>query len=167
MKFKGFLDDQEHDIEVRPIEGGFEVVIGDTTHRIDAAECEGHFYSLIRDGVSYDVSVRALERGERVVRHGGYQRSVRLVDPLEAAAAGGPHGSGVAEVKAVMPGRVVKLLVEEGAEVKAGEGLIVLEAMKMENEVAAPQDGRVGQLLVSAGQTLESGDLIAVVEAGE
>ena len=164
MKFKGFIDDQEHDIEVRPIEGGFEVLIGEVSHRVDAAECEGHTYSLIRDGVSYDVSVRELERGERVVRHGGFQRLVRLVDPLEAAAEGGLQGSGPAEVRAVMPGRVVKVLVEEGADVSAGQGLIVLEAMKMENEVPAPREGRVSRLSVRPGQTLESGDPIAVVE---
>jgi biotin carboxyl carrier protein len=67
-------------------------------------------------------------------------------------------------IEAVMPGRVVRLLVEEGQEVEAGQGVLVLEAMKMENEVAAPRAGTVSTVKVAQGETVETGQLLAVVE---
>ena len=63
-----------------------------------------------------------------------------------------------------MPGKVVAILVEPGAAVARGQGLLVIEAMKMENEVAAPRDGTVQEIRVQPGQTVEAGELLAVVE---
>ena len=80
---------------------------------------------------------------------------------------------GVAEVRAIMPGRVVSVSVAVGDTVKAGQELLVVEAMKMQNELRAPRAGIVERLAVAAGQTIELGDLLAVLgpsrpgEAGE
>jgi pyruvate carboxylase subunit B len=63
-----------------------------------------------------------------------------------------------------MPGKVVTVLVEEGAEVRAGAGLMVVEAMKMQNEIKAPKDGIVRKLAVSKGSAVSAGDLLATVE---
>ena len=63
-----------------------------------------------------------------------------------------------------MPGRVVEVLVEEGARVEAGQGLIVLEAMKMENEIQAEHEGVVKQVFVTAGQAVEGGDPLFELE---
>ena len=74
------------------------------------------------------------------------------------ASAGREMSSADAEkVKAMMPGRVVRVLVAKGDAVRKGAGLLILEAMKMENEIAAPADGTVDELFVEAGQTVESG----------
>jgi biotin carboxyl carrier protein len=62
-----------------------------------------------------------------------------------------------------MPGRVVRLLVAPGADVESGQGLVVVEAMKMENEVRAPRGGRVLEVTVREGQAVEAGALLAVV----
>jgi multidrug efflux pump subunit AcrA (membrane-fusion protein) len=72
------------------------------------------------------------------------------------------HG-GVAEVRAIMPGRVVSVSVAVGDQVAAGQELLVVEAMKMQNELRAPREGRVERLAVAAGQTIELGDLLAVL----
>jgi biotin carboxyl carrier protein len=164
MKLKAFLGDDEHDVEVREVEGGYVVVVDGTPHEIDTVACEASFYSLLRDGVSFEVSVREQERDTLLVRHGGYGRSVRIVDPLAAAAGDRLADVGGAEIQAVMPGRVVKVLVEEGATVEEGQGLLVLEAMKMENEVPAPRAGTVAGLHVTAGQAVESGETLIVIE---
>src|SRR5207302_65535 len=68
------------------------------------------------------------------------------------------------EVRAAMPGKVVAVLIEAGAAVTRGQGLLVIEAMKMENEVVAPRDGTVQEIRVQPGQAVEAGELLAVVE---
>jgi pyruvate carboxylase subunit B len=164
MKFKAFVGEEERDVEVHPVEGGYEVTVDGTLHRVDAARAEGSYRSLIVENRSYFVSVDAGERDEYEVRHGGSKRTLRIVDPLAAAAEGPLEGGGRAEVRAVMPGRVVKLLVEEGAEVERGQGLMVVEAMKMENELEAPRDGTITTIDVEPGQAVESGALLIVIE---
>lgn len=164
MKFRGILDGREQEIEIEPIEGGYVVTVDGTTHTVDCANLEASFYSLIIEGRSYEISVRELGPDEYAVRHGGYRRTVRLVDPMAAVAGAHLVQSGTISVNAIMPGRVVKVLVEEGDEVEESQGLIVLEAMKMENEVGAPRRGVVKSLFVQPGQKLETGDKIAVVE---
>jgi biotin carboxyl carrier protein len=79
----------------------------------------------------------------------------------EAAAAG---GAAVQRIGAPMPGKVVRVLVKAGDEVKVRQGLVVVEAMKMENEVRATRDGRVSELLVVEGQSVEAGATLVVVE---
>lgn len=92
---------------------------------------------------------------------------VTVVDPLtfKAQEALGASGrSGPHRVNAYMPGRVISLLVQEGDEVEDGQGILVLEAMKMENEIAAESSGVVRKLLVEAGQAVDSGDALFEIE---
>lgn len=99
-----------------------------------------------RDGNTHEISL------------GGATVTVDIIDPLTAKRRGREDeigSSGV--VKALMPGRVVRVLVAKGEVVRKGAGLLILEAMKMENEIAAPADGTVDELFVEAGQTVESG----------
>ena len=92
---------------------------------------------------------------------------VEVLDPLahlarQAGAAAGARGK--ERVSAQMPGRVVALLAAEGDEVKAGQGVVVLEAMKMENEILADRDGVVRKLFVAEGQPVESGEPLFELE---
>jgi biotin carboxyl carrier protein len=73
------------------------------------------------------------------------------------------HDGGVVEVRAIMPGRVVSVSVAVGDRVTVGQELLVVEAMKMQNELRAPREGSVERLAVAAGQTIELGDLLAVL----
>ncbi|WP_457750853.1 biotin/lipoyl-containing protein, partial [Thermococcus sp.] len=73
-----------------------------------------------------------------------------------------PAGEGV--VTAPMPGKILRILVKEGDEVKTGQGLLVLEAMKMENEVSSPKDGIVKRILVTEGDTVDSGQALIELE---
>ena len=72
-------------------------------------------------------------------------------------------GSGPAQIVAPMPGKVVRVLVTAGQSVQAGEGIVVVEAMKMENELRAPRAGVVKQVMARPGQSVESGSVLAVV----
>ncbi len=89
---------------------------------------------------------------------------VSLADPRDKAIASAKAGAkGPVELRAQMPGKIIKLLAETGASVKAGEGLLVVEAMKMQNEVKSPKDGTVGKIYVLEGGTVSAGDLLMVV----
>jgi biotin carboxyl carrier protein len=77
---------------------------------------------------------------------------------------GAAQAAGTQQVLAPMPGKVVKILVKAGDEVKARQGLVVIEAMKMENELRSPKDGRVSDVLVTEGAPVEAGRLLVIVE---
>jgi biotin carboxyl carrier protein len=83
---------------------------------------------------------------------------------IQSLVGAGKIQKGGGAVKAPMPGLVVKVLVEPGAAVSAGQGLVVLEAMKMENEIGAPRAGRVAEIAVHTGQTVESGARLLILE---
>jgi len=102
----------------------------------------------------------------RLVRAGWSLHQLEVVDPRRLRGAGSTAAAagGRAEIAAPMPGRVVSVLREAGHDVEAGEGLVVLEAMKMENELRSPITGTVAKLDVKPGQSVGTGQLIAIVE---
>ena len=79
-------------------------------------------------------------------------------------AGGGAAGAGPQRVTSPMPGKVVRVLVKPGDEVKARQGLVVVEAMKMENELRAARDGRVREVSVAEGQSVDAGTVLLIVE---
>ena len=74
------------------------------------------------------------------------------------------QSSGGEEIKAFAPGNILKIMVETGQEVKKGDTLLIMEAMKMESPVSAPCDGKIGSIAVSAGATVQTGELLLVIE---
>jgi len=92
---------------------------------------------------------------------------VRLADPLRAADAPVAALTGPLEVRAVMPGKVVAILAAEGTAVEAGQGLLVIEAMKMENEIGAPRSGRVAAIRAKPGEAVEAGAVLVVLDPPE
>ncbi len=95
----------------------------------------------------------------------GRHYEVGLTDPLrrDLAAAGAP-AEGRIDVRSVMPGKIVAVLVKQGERVQAGQGLVVVEAMKMENEIAAPREGMVARMKVTKGEAVEAGALLVSLE---
>lgn len=114
-------------------------------------EVDGRTESLamVRDGRGWRVQVRGRVRVVEVVD----ERTRRLRELAAGGAKSGPSGV----VKAPMPGMILRLQVERGQRIKTGGGLLVLEAMKMENEIRAPRDGVVTQIYVEAGSVVEKG----------
>jgi len=124
----------------------------------------GHLLVLL-EGRGFDITCWQ-DSGDLHLDLGGPPLTVTILDPLRPAAGGetdGP-GAGRREVRAAMPGKVVAVKVKEGDEVSQGQGVIVLEAMKMENEVPSPGPGRIVALEVVPGQTVERGTLLFSVE---
>jgi biotin carboxyl carrier protein len=155
-------------VRVRRHDGGYEVTVGERTYQVDAALTPAGVHSLRIDGAQHEVSVRPQETGDDWTvtgRHG--TAAVSVTDPLSHLAAqsrGGKAGKRQLKVAAYMPGRVVAVLVAEGAAVTTGQGIIVLEAMKMENEIRAEHDGTVVKIFVQPGQAVDQGNPLFELE---
>jgi acetyl/propionyl-CoA carboxylase alpha subunit len=102
--------------------------------------------------------------GELLVGLEGRTIKVTVNGRRSAHADAGAHGHGQVTIAAPMPGRVVRVLVAAGDEVAARQGVVVVEAMKMENELKAPRAGRVKEVSVTAGTSVEAGRILAVIE---
>jgi biotin carboxyl carrier protein len=127
-------------------------------------EVEPGIYSVLLDSRSYEARVVPGPDGFYLDLEG--RRSVVEVRDPRSIAAGGRHGMGEGRqtVSAPMPGKVVRVLVKEGDLVEAGAGLIVVEAMKMQNELKAPKSGAVVQLKAVVGATVGMGELLVAIE---
>ncbi len=127
-------------------------------------ECEPGIFSILIDGRSYEAKV--VPDGEGFyVDLAGHRSRIEVRDPraMTRRASTGV-GEGKQSVTAPMPGKVVRILVVEGDFVEAGAGIVVVEAMKMQNEMKAPRAGTVAQVLVREGDTVGAGDTLAVIE---
>ncbi|PSQ95587.1 MAG: acetyl-CoA carboxylase biotin carboxyl carrier protein subunit [Bacteroidetes bacterium SW_9_63_38] len=124
------------------------------------------YMSLIVDGQSLPVSVEALGGGRMEVTIAGRRTEVQVKDERDllvdafGLAGEGPAGG---QVRAPMPGLVLDLLVEKGETVEAEQGLLVLEAMKMENELSAPSGGVVETVHVESGAAVDKNDLLITI----
>jgi biotin carboxyl carrier protein len=125
---------------------------------------DGHL-SLLIDGRSYDVLLQR-DGDDVLVRVASEDYRARVIDTRRgrrAARAEDEIEGGIASLKAPMPGLVVSVNVEEGQEIKTGEGIVVVEAMKMQNELRAPRDGVVEKILVKPGAPVNGGDELVVI----
>ncbi|HEX2122839.1 MAG TPA: biotin/lipoyl-containing protein [Thermoanaerobaculia bacterium] len=158
MKFIAREGGRELDVEVLRHGSGYRVRIGDRWLEADLVSIGRFLRSLrLEDGTQVSLAHHR-EGNTHEISLGGSTVLVEIVDPLAARRRRREDevaGGGV--VKALMPGRVVRVLVAKGESVRKGAGLLILEAMKMENEIQAPADGVVDEVFVEAGQTVESG----------
>ena len=127
---------------------------------VDILEVEPGVYSVIVDGASYEVRVSG---GEILIN--GHSYPLELHDPRQWKRPGSGAGiQGRAAIVAPMPGKIIRVLVAEGDPVEAGQGILVVEAMKMQNELKAPRAGRVTSIAVKAGDGVNAGAVLATVE---
>ena len=119
------------------------------------------YYNITVNGVAYSVSVEETAAGVAPVAAPVAAPAAPKAAPAPAAAPKAAAGAaGAVTVKAPMPGNILDVKVAAGASVKAGDVLVILEAMKMENEIVAPQDGTVASINVNKGDTVNSGDVL-------
>ena len=164
MKLTAKEGDVEREVEVERHGTGYRVRIGDRWMDVDLANVGNYVRSLrMEDGTQFSL-VHHRDGSMHEITLGGATLHVEIIDPSAARRRGhDDHLGASGTVKALMPGRVVRVLVEKGDAVKKGTGLLILEAMKMENEIQAPADGTVDDIFVNAGQTVEAGtDLVHI-----
>ena len=166
-------------VSVSPSGGGLAVTVGGRTWQVDAARIDGHLLSLlIRDvspksdiegaiqpGSAHEVAIWPGRRpGQLMVAVGAAVIAVTLNGRRRRADNQGTGGGGVKRVVAPMPGKIVRLLVKPGDVVHARQPLVVVEAMKMENELRAGGDGTVAEVRVKEGASVDAGALLVVIE---
>jgi biotin carboxyl carrier protein len=130
----------------------------------DAVKVAAETYSILLGGQAFEVRVHAAGDGLRI-QAGGQEFAAAIVDPRQWQ---GRHGHAVEvegrlQILAPMPGKIVRVLVKQGERVQAGQGIVVVEAMKMQNEVRSRKTGIVERLLVTEGKTVNAGEVVAVV----
>jgi biotin carboxyl carrier protein len=129
----------------------WQIDTGDGPRRASVIEVEPGLYSVILDGRSWEIRLSDVD--------------VTIEDPREPRKSGAMAGlEGRQTIAAPMPGKVVRVLVSEGDTVERGQGIVVIEAMKMQNELKSPKAGRVTSIQAGDGAAVAAGEILAVVE---
>jgi biotin carboxyl carrier protein len=170
MKFEVHLQSAAGGAKTRIVElertgASYTVKIDGEPVNADAAQIAPNTISVLLDGQAFEVHVTPSLDGTVKLQSGPHEFTAELRDPR--AWQGRKHGATEAEgrqqILAPMPGKVIRLLVNAGDQVEAGQGLVVVEAMKMQNEIRSPKTGRVERLQVKEGQAVNAGEVLCVV----
>ena len=167
MKLKAQIGDREEELLIKLGELRISAEIGNRVYELEVREIEPECYLFFFHQNVHEcrVSERAAEKVFDVSIR-GRSHAVTIVDPkrLRSGQNSDRHHHGVAEIRAQMPGKVVRVQTEAGKSVEKGAGVIVVEAMKMQNEMKSPRDGMIVSINVQAGDTVNAGDVLAVIE---
>ncbi len=168
MKYKAQLSDSEHAISLDIAGESATADIDGRRYEIELRQLSGGEYLLNSGSDVYKCRVEGKHNSHNsfavILRGTSYH--ITIIDPkrLRSARSAAGHDHGTAEIISPMPGKVVRVLVAAGATVEAGAGIIVVEAMKMQNEMKAPKAGVVVSVNAEAGATVNAGDVLAVIE---
>jgi biotin carboxyl carrier protein len=165
MKYVASVNDESRAVEVSGRDGRYRVTFGDQVWEVDARLTAQGIYSLLVDGVSYVADVVDRDGACVVdVRGESYEiiveEQTRHIIRTRGGAAGGARGR---TLTAPLPGKITRVAVRAGDVVQAGDTLVVIEAMKMENEFKAGVAGTVAEVRVAPGQAVNAGDVLVVI----
>ena len=162
MRLTVSVNGASYGLEIEPAESGWRCLLDGREIPVDVAQVAAHRLSILLNGRSYDVICGS----DDAITVGEHRYLVSATDPRSwrsrhqsAAGAQGPQ-----KLTSSMPGKVVRVLTASGSQVVAGQGIVVVEAMKMQNEVRAPRDGTVSTILVREGSNVNAGEVLAIVE---
>ena len=166
MKYEVFLGGKTRVVELSQREGAWAVTLDGKTLDASAVEVAPNTFSILLNSQSHQVRVAPRADGTLTVHTGLTEYQAEVSDPRSWR--GRRHGAleaeGRQQIAAPMPGKLVRVLVKQGDTVEAGQGLLVVEAMKMQNEIRSPKSGRVEKLLVKEGQAVNAGEVLVWVE---
>jgi len=163
VKISAKAGSQVYELLIERDNGEYAITVDGERHLVDARKLEGNFYTIVTGNRSYEVSVEPATDGY-LVRHGAADQLVQFHDSARGARDAARVPDGPLEIISEMPGKVARLLVAEGDEVEEGQAVIVVEAMKMENEISTAKAGTVKQVGFSAGDSVEGGAVLMVVD---
>jgi biotin carboxyl carrier protein len=169
MRYVALLNGEEHQVEIVEVSPNrFQLTIDGRTLEVDARAVQDTTLSLLHDNSAYNIESEVNPAGGETVLVRGHQVTVEVLDlrsmQLRRAQEVATGPAGPAEIAAPMPGKVVAVLVKDGEQVEEGQGLVVVEAMKMENELRSPRAGVVKNLSVEEGAAVDGGVALCVVE---
>ena len=165
MKYKVCISGKSYAVELEHKADGWQARLDGEAMAADVVETLPDTFSVLFSGQSHQVCVTPSSGGQLQLQTGGLEFTAEVIDPRSWS--GRRHGAAEAEgrqqIVAPMPGKVVRLLVKAGDAVEAGQGLLVVEAMKMQNEIRSPKSGSVERVLVAEGQAVNAGEVLCVV----
>jgi len=170
MKFEiqltGAKGKRKHVVELKRTGDVSAVSLDGQTLDADAVQIAPNVVSVMLGGQFFELHISRSTDGTMKLRCGAHEYIADIIDPR--AWRGRKHGAveveGRQQILAPMPGKVVRVITKVGDSVEAGQGLLVVEAMKMQNEIRSPKSGIVGRLLVKEGQNVNAGEVLAWVE---
>jgi biotin carboxyl carrier protein len=165
MVYEVTVDGKPHRLELTRAEGGWECHLDGREIKVDAVVTRRDVLSMLVDGHSYEIK-REQTPTDLHMWVGSARYAVELRDPrsLQARRNAAGDEKGPKKLVAPMPGRIVRVLVGEKSDVEAGQGIVVVEAMKMQNEIKSPKKGTVQRILAVPGAAVNAGDVLAIVE---
>jgi biotin carboxyl carrier protein len=167
MKLHAATADFQTKIQITEDDGRVFAELDGRAYELDAHESADGFL-LTYNGSVFNCRVEGKPKSGNPIEVivGTTRYAVTLTDPrrLSSAASASAHNDDAVRIVAPMPGKVVRVMVEAGAKVAAGDGIIVVEAMKMQNEIKAPKAGTVIALNIQTGVTVNGGDVLAIIE---
>jgi biotin carboxyl carrier protein len=166
MKFEVLINTSRRIVELERDANKWRVSLDGEPADADVAEIARNIFSVLLDGKSYEIRVTSNPSGTLTLQTGRHEFTAEVIDPR--AWRGRRHGAleaeGRQQILAPMPGKIVRVLVQAGEKVQAGQGLLVVEAMKMQNEIRSPKSGTVERLLVKEGQPVNAGEILAWID---
>jgi biotin carboxyl carrier protein len=164
MTYEINIDGKNYRLELNRCDGRWDCRLDGREVLVDAVLARRDVLSVLIGGKAYEIK-RERSATDMHLWVGSVRRGVRVRDPRSLRSRqGADDGKGPRKLVAPMPGKVVRVLVREEAEVEAGQGIVVVEAMKMQNEIKSPKKGVVRKLTASEGANVNSGDVLAIVE---
>ncbi len=166
MTYDVLVDGKTHQVELERGERTWLCKVDGQAIEVDAALTARDVLSVLVSGKAYEIKRERSLQGELHMVIGSARYAVDVQDPrsLRTRRAVAGADSGPQKLKAPMPGKIVRILVSEKEEVKAGQGVVVMEAMKMQNEMKSPKDGKVQKILAAEGSAVNAGDTLAIIE---
>jgi len=165
VKFEIQIDKRTRVVELQRNSDRWSIILDGDLVDADAVEIAPGIFSILLDGKSHEVRITPTPAGTLTLQTGRQEFTAEVLDPR--AWRGRRHGAleaeGRQQILAPMPGKIVRVLVQTGDKVQAGQGLLVVEAMKMQNEIRSPKSGTVERLLAKEGQPVNAGELLCVV----
>ena len=170
MKFRiqltGIKGQRTHVVELERNGTGYRVLLDGRKVEADATQVSPNKISVLLGGRAYEVHVTPALDGTVKLQSGAHEFTAGIQDPRawRGRKQGAIEAEGRQPIVAPMPGKVIRLLVSAGDQVEPGQGLVVVEAMKMQNEIRSPKKGKVERVVATEGQNVNAGEILAWVD---
>ena len=166
MTYDVVVDGKTHQVELTRGEKTWHCKVDGQEIEVDAALTARDVLSLLVGGKAYEIKRERSLQGELHMVIGSARYAVDVQDPrsLRTRRAVAGADAGPQKIKAPMPGKIVRIMVTERRRGQGGQGVIVMEAMKMQNEMKSPKDGKVQKILTSEGSAVNAGDTLAIID---
>ncbi len=164
MTYEVNIDGKNYRLELNRPEGRWQCRLDGREVEVDAVLARPDVLSVLIGGKAYEIK-RERTAANMHLWVGGVRYAVQVRDPRSLRSrARADDREGPRKLIAPMPGKIVRVLVQEEADVEAGQGIVVVEAMKMQNEIKSPKNGVVRKMLAVEGAAVNAGDVLAVVD---